>query len=53
MFSFRACRDPHARRGIWRKCFPVFWILDAAKLSLELAETDALFSEKLEFGRLP
>jgi hypothetical protein len=29
-FSFRACRDPHARRGIWKKCCRVFWVLDGA-----------------------
>ena len=53
MFSFRACRDPRARRGIWKKCCRAFWILDVAGLSLDWVGSRAWFVEKPEFLARP
>src|ERR1022692_71445 len=51
-FSFRACRDPPASRGILRRYFPA-WAAWHSRLAWELAEIDAAFSGKPAFARQP
>jgi len=50
-FSFRACRDPRACRGIGKKCCPVLAALNLARLWP--AEIGAGFAGKPAFARWP